>query len=823
MIAVLAAFSLTAQRPATPSSADLQLQLKKLNTTGSVLYLAAHPDDENTRLISWLANEACVRTGYLSLTRGDGGQNLIGTEKGALLGVVRTQELLAARRIDGGEQFFTRAVDFGYSKNPEETFEFWDKQAILADVVWVIRKFRPDVIITRFPPTERAGHGHHTASAMLAEEAFSLAADPKAFPEQLKFVEVWSPKSLYHNTSTWWYKDLPEKAENSDEYIKIDVGTYSPLLGQSYGEIASKSRSQHQSQGFGSALQRGSREEYLQYVMGEKLGKTLFGSFDNTWGRYDGMEKVGELLQKAQSNFDPNQPDAIVPDLMAARKLIKRSSHRKALSRYVEMIEETVLAACGIWLEAVAEASEYATGDQVQITLEALNRSDREVALVNVTPGSDSLKVKPSPLTKNEATFINTFLRSGQQPHNQYWLNAPFDGLFSVTDQRTIGQDESGPALNANFQITIDGNPLSVQRPVVYKWVDRAKGELYRPLAVLPAITTRLEEKVLVYPDAKERTVSVFVKNHRSEKHSVTISLGLPKGWSSSAPQSITFDKKGEEKALQFAVTPSGESPEDGQLMVLATSSTGAERLDITKQWHDIAYDHIPAQAVLLPCQAKLIRLEVATKGERIGYLMGAGDEVPQSLRILGYDVEDLSVDGLSTADLKRYDAIVVGIRAFNTEKGLAFGNEYLLNYVKAGGTVVVQYNTNRGLATEEIGPYPMKLSRDRVTDEHAAVTFLDKKHPILNSPNKLSEADFEGWVQERGLYFANEWDNAYTPLLGWHDQGEESRNGGLLAAEYGKGVFIYTGISFFRQLPAGVPGAYRLFANLVSAGKSKE
>jgi len=812
--------SVIAQYNPDYSTTSIHQQLKKVNTVGSVLYLAAHPDDENTRLISWLANEACVRTGYLSLTRGDGGQNLIGTEKGALLGVVRTQELLAARRIDGGEQFFTRAVDFGYSKNAEETFSIWNRDEVLEDVVRVIRQFQPDVIVTRFPPTSDAGHGHHTASAILAEEAFALAADPTAYPEQLKTLKVWKTKSLYHNTSTWWYKDLPELAASSEDYLTADIGHYNPILGQAYGEMAAISRSQHRSQGFGSGLQRGSKIEYLKHIKGDKLGKSLFEQLDVSWARYPKMHEVAGLLEKARTEYDPANPAAIVPHLLAARKGIQRSARRQSLNFKVKEIEELILACSGIWLDVLSDAPEYAVQDSVHLSIEAINRSSLDVKIVTLQVGRAML-LEQTTLPFNELFIQKGALKVTRTAGTPYWLDAPFEGMFTVDNPSKIGQADTDAALMAQFQVNISGHSFSVLRPVRYRWVDRADGELHRPIAVLPAISASIKEKVYVFPDDKAKQIQVTIRNHTANGTQGKVELQLPEGWTCSPTiQQVQFTRRDEEQVLLFEVQ-STKAAKDGTIG-LRFSSSEAEASSNLQTLNSIEYPHIPTQSILLPAQSRIIRLNIQTMGTKIAYIMGAGDEVPQNLEILGYTLELLEPEAIATTDLGQYDAIVAGIRAYNTLKPLAFAQPLLLDYVEQGGTFIVQYNTNRGLVTEDIGPYPMKLSRDRVTREDAEVTFIDSKHPVLNTPNKLTQADFDGWVQERGLYFAGEWDEEkYTALLSWHDPNEEPVNGGLLVCKHGEGAFIYTGISFFRQLPAGVPGAFRLFANLIAAGKT--
>jgi LmbE family N-acetylglucosaminyl deacetylase len=798
------------------NTADLIQGLQKANTTGSVLYIAAHPDDENTRLISWLANERHVRTGYLSLTRGDGGQNLVGTEKSELMGLLRTQELLAARRIDGGEQFFTRAVDFGYSKNPEETFTFWEKDKILADVVWTIRKFKPDVLITRFPPTSSAGHGHHTASAILAEEAFELAADPKAFPEQLEFVEVWQAKRLFHNTSSWWYKDLPERVvAHPDSFVTVDVGTYNPILGQSYSEIASESRSQHQSQGFGSGKTRGEKTEYLQLVKGENsTDNDMFSGIETTWKRYDRSGKIQINLNHAIKNFQPKHPETNAQHLIEVLNLIEALKN-PYLEYKSKEIEDLLLGSLGIWLEAIADDHTYAWGDSIKIETEIVVRSPVEVSLKAVKAPDNSMAVNTEKTEFNKPLTLDLNYIAPNKSSHPYWLDEPFEGIFTVTDQQLRGVPENEP-IQIQFDLVIGEKKLSVKRPLVYKWTDPVKAEIYRPVCIVPPVSSTLQSNVYIFANSSPQDVVVAVENHGGPLKGKVL-LQAPKGWNiSNNSQPFTFSKKGQTNTYTFSVT----APENGtvdELRSLLIIQQKHSPLMIDRSVIRIEYDHVPIQTLIPPAKAKIVRLDVAIKGRKIGYVMGAGDEVPANLAELGFEVTMLDVNTLSTTDFSGFDAILTGIRAYNTEKALANGNKFLLEYASKGGTVIVQYNTNRGLVTEDIGPYPMKLSRDRVTDETAAVEFLNKKHPMMLSPNKLTTSDFDGWVQERGLYFANEWSDQYTALLSWHDKGEDAKNGALLVADYGKGAFVYTGISFFRQLPAGVSGAYRLLANIIA------
>lgn len=787
------------------SSSKIQLELKKLNFLGNALYLAAHPDDENTRLITWLDNEKLARTAYLSLTRGDGGQNLVGTEKGAAMGLLRTQELLEARKIDGGEQFFSRAVDFGYSKTAKETFEIWDKDKILADAVWVIRKFKPDVIVTRFPPDERAGHGHHTASAIIAIEAFELAADKNAYPEQLEFVDTWQVKRLYWNASNWWNKGIAEEAAGNDNYYVVDAGGYSPLLGESNGEIAAKSRSSHRSQGFGAAMQRGENLEYLYYLAGEKAKDDLFDGVNTTWSSIEGGKKIQQKINTIIEEFNPNAPEKSISGLVKLYQTIKSN---KNLTPHAEQkltdIQEIIKACSGVFVEAITADYSETAGNEVKVSAQLINRSgiDVKAAFANV---GGSFALPKNQLIEKEFSVL-----SPQEISQPYWLKTPYFGVFEVENQELIGLPESPAAINLDYQLTFEGTTFSYATPLVYKWTDRVEGEIYRRFIVTPQVTGEFSSNVLLFADEQPKEVSLIIKAH-ADNSSGQASLMIPDGWKTSA---FIFDyniaKKDQKQVFKFTITPpAGASVGDLYVKLNNGKELKSEQL--------IKYNHIEYQTLFDPLVAKAVKVDFKRDGDRIGYIMGSGDEVPNNLKEVGYTVDLIEADNLNAVDLTVYDAIIIGIRAYNTTEALKNGNLFLNDYVKNGGNVIVQYNTNRGLVTEDIGPYKFRISRERVTKEEAEVTFIDTNAAVLNYPNKLTKVDFDGWVQERGLYFADEWDENFYPVLSWNDPDEEAQNGGLIIANYGKGHFVYTGISFFRQLPAAVPGAYRLIANIIA------
>jgi LmbE family N-acetylglucosaminyl deacetylase len=811
-------------------AAQLQVALRRLANVGGTLYVAAHPDDENTAMLAWSANDRGYRTAYLSLTRGDGGQNLIGDEKGPLLGVIRTQELLAARRIDGAEQMFTRAIDFGYSKNPEETLAIWGHDAVLADVVWAIRRFQPDVIVTRFPTNGDGGHGHHTASAMLAEEAFTAAADPAKFPDQLKYVSPWQAKRIFWNRFSFRPLDPNDPALANS--LRIDLGTFNPTLGRAYTEIAAESRSEHKSQGFGSAERRGSIVNYFDLRAGEPATKDLYEGVDGRWARYPGGEKVGDFLQRAADTFDPKNPQASLPLLLQAHAALEqlRANPEWSLTRkpWLEQKKRELLDAirdaAGIAIDVAATESTITPGQKLPVSVTVVNRSDYPFRLSMVA----SLFANPSkaPGTKLEnnkpvKTDITLEIPDASFRTQPYWLaQGPSKGLYTVANQELVGRPDNPIEIPINVSLDDPNmNTLIFTVPTVFRVTDPVQGELVREVDAVPRVAVKLGSTVYVFPDAKTRTVSVEMRSFATDdaKLDASVSLALPQGWKAE-PQSVpvTFNGKGAEAGALFNITPpSGEST----ATIRAEVTLGETR--ISEGITDIEYAHIPAQRIFREATAKVVRADIKRRGTRIGYVMGSGDDVPNVLRQVGYEVTLLSDADLDRGDFSGYDAVVAGIRAYNTRKRLKAAHEKLLQYVENGGTLVVQYNTSNGLGDLVVatpGPFPFKVSRDRVTVEEAPVRFLDPNHSLLTTPNKITAADFEGWVQERGLYFTTEWDAKYTPLFGMNDPGEPEKTGAQLYTKYGKGAFVYTGLAWWRQLPAGVPGAIKAFVNLVSA-----
>ncbi len=823
LIGLIFTGSVIAQKPQKPTSSEIFHNLQKLNFLGSALYVAAHPDDENTRLISYLSNDVKARTAYLSLTRGDGGQNLIGPEIRELLGVIRTQELLMARQKDGGQQFFTRANDFGYSKHPDETLDIWNKDEVMSDVVRTIRKFKPDIIVNRFnhrnPGTT---HGHHTASAMLSFEAFDKLGNYSYYPESAERYGLWSPKRLFFNTS-WWFYGSRENFAKADKtnLVEVETGNYYPDLGLSNGEIASLSRSMHKSQGFGSTGTRGAQTEYLEFLKGDfpKNKEDLFDGIDTSWSRVEGGEPIGQILKEVEENFNFSYPAASVPKLMEAYELIKNLSddHWREIKK--AEIEQLIIDCSGLFLEAVADQQSVSPSGTLNITVEAINRSSVSAKLNSLSSPIVSFpsQLVATPLKENERVNMSsvegTF--SVKDYSAPYWLEESGSlGMYKVRDKDLIGLPERDTMFPVHFNLTIAGKEIVVTRNIVYKFNDPVKGEVYRPLEVLPEVTSAIAEKVLIFSDENTRRVPVEIRAGRANITG-TVNLVHPKGWTiSPATHTFSLGAKGSTQTVIFDVTPPKEQSE-GYLKPFV--QIGDQYFG--KELVSIEYEHIPFQSVLLPSQAKVVRIPIQKKGNSIGYIEGAGDAIPESLKQIGYSVTTIKPDDISEENLKNFDAIVVGIRAYNMVPELEFKQNILYDYVENGGTLLIQYNTSRRLVTNDLAPFPLKLSRDRVTDEFSEVKIIAPEHPALNSPNKITLADFEGWVQERGLYFPNEWSSEFTPLLSMNDKDYPETKGSLLVAEHGEGYFVYTGLSFFRELPAGVSGAYRLFANLLSLG----
>ena len=815
-----------------PMSADeIQLALQKLNVLGRVLYVAAHPDDENTNLMALWANGSLYQTAYLSVTRGDGGQNLIGPELGERLGFIRTHELLAARRTDHAQQFFTRAIDFGFSKSAPETLRIWDRDKILSDIVWTIRRWRPDVIVTRFSPDDDKTHGHHTASAILAREAFQAAGDPKRFPEQLEHVAVWKPTRIVWNTSPFFFQNRNIPFDPAG-LTTLEAGGFNALLGKAYTEIAAASLSMHKSQGVGSPPRRGARKEYFKLLEGTPMPNSLFDGIDTTWARVPKSESIAEKTKQLLSAYIPADPAASVPKLLDLRKdlLAKLGGTGAAgvppeekswlLAKTGEL--DTLIAAClSLHIESSTATATISAGQALPIKLEAINRSKVPVQLLEArTPVTGETLRLDMPLPQDElvAKDLSPTLRKDTAYTQPYWLaKPPALGTFTVDDQKLIGLPENPLPFPVEVIVRVGDQDLSYMIDTKHRTVDRVAGEIRENLVIAPPVFANLQNNVFVFGDDKPKTIQVRVTASTGAVKG-ELRLEAPKGWRFE-PASIPVDLKGAdaESFATFTIHPSASA---GEATLRAVVNVDGRDYSFARE--RISYQHIGTHVLMPPAEAKIVRADIRKKGQLIGYIPGAGDDIPQSLQQIGYDVKTLDGSEITAENLKRFDAVVLGIRAYNTQDRIAAWQTELLAYTKAGGVVVAQYNTTGDTKTKEIGPFPLEISRDRVTDETAEIRMLAPEHPVLNMPNKISADDFKGWVQERGLYFPNKWDANWTALLSCNDPGEKPLDGGLLVAKSGDGYFVYTGYAFFRQLPAGVPGAYRLFANMVSLRGTK-
>ncbi len=812
------------QRPKDMSSADIYNALQKLNTVGTVLYIAAHPDDENTRMISYFANERKVRTAYLSLTRGDGGQNLIGTQIWEQLGLIRTNELLQARSVDGGQQFFTRANDFGYSKHPDETLAFWDKDEVMHDVIKVIRSFKPDIIVNRFDHrTPGRTHGHHTSSAMLSVEAFDLAGDESYLQDRLSHLDPWQPERVFFNTSWWFYggRDKFAKADKSNLYA-VDAGVYYPTRGISNTEIAARSRSMHKSQGFGSTGTRGTQIEYVELLKGSSptSKEDPLSGIDVTWNRLKGGAAIGTKIEAILDDFDYAKPSSHIPALVDIYKSIDNieDDHWRQIKQ--QEVADLIQACTGLYLEVRAEQSQLVHGENVTLHVEATNRSDYPIHLSKIHVSDGTIMHVDTTLDANAAlnTELNLAVSQFQSYTNPYWLNKKGSlGMYHVGDPLMINKPVSPAAYQASFDMEVDGVEMSLDRDVIYKYTDPVDGEVYKPVHVVPDVSLSFTDPVYILSGNSSRSVTVEIKSYKDDLRG-KLSICRPEGWTAT-PEEIDINMKyrGEKQSVTFELEgPTGAS--SGLITPLLTSAEQADKV-YDRVVTEINYDHIPDQIIIQPSEAKVEKIDLAPAKGKIAYVAGAGDKVASSLRQIGYNITDIGVNDITATTLANYDVVVLGIRAYNVHRDLFLKKDILMDFMTDGGTLIVQYTTSRRIKGDDIAPYPMELSRDRVTDEFAEVKFEIPNHPVLNYPNKITSKDFEGWVQERGLYFSNNWDDRYETPLSCHDKDEPARLGGMLVAEVGKGHYIYTGYSYFRELPAGVPGAFRLFANMLSIG----
>jgi LmbE family N-acetylglucosaminyl deacetylase len=812
----LAAFLSAAGAPAPESSGAILQDLRSFRELGSVLYIAAHPDDENTQLIAYLARGRHYRTAYLSLTRGDGGQNVLGPQLSEELGVIRTQELLAARRIDGGRQFFSRAIDFGFSKDYRETLRFWDERQVLGDIVRVIRQFRPDVVITRFPTEPGGTHGHHTASAVLALDAFKLAGDPKSFPEQLATLTPWQPKRILWNA--WRPGGI---APTEAGFFQIDAGGDDSVTGESFAAIAVRSRSMHKTQGFdkfnGSAT--GPRPELFRLLDGEPATKDILDGVDTTWARVPGGAPVGQAADEIIGRFDPKDPAASVPALLTLRNQLAAIARDPVVDGKRGQLDRILQACLGLSVETAVPNAEVVPGEGMNLRHTATVQSHVPVRWMGVRyPGSTSPAGKPVELHPGEPAVrtATEILPASARLSQPYWLRAePSAGVFRVDEAELIGRPENPPSFPVEQIFEVGGQTLVIPDEPVQVVSDTAHGETRRRLEVIAPVALKFVSDVRLFAPGTTRSVEVEVTAFRPAVAG-ELRLAAPAGWTiAPAAQTFRIAMVGGQAQLRFMVTAPAQSA-SGSL----AANAQIDGITYGNQRVEINYAHLAPLLLQPAARCKIVSLGLSIRGRNVGYVPGAGDSVAEALTEMGYTVSTLQSADLTPDRLQSLDAVVIGIRAFNVRKDLAAQLPALFAYVEAGGNLIVQYNNPNGLKDTPLAPFPLQLSADRVTDETAAITFLAPDHPVLHVPNQITAADFDGWVQERGLYFPNKWDDHLVPILACNDPGEAPMKGGLLVASYGKGHFVYTGLAWFRQLPAGVPGAYRLFANIVSLGR---
>ena len=762
-------------------------------------------------LLAFLSKSRDFRTGYLSINRGDGGQNEIGPEFDAKLGVIRTQELLAGRRIDGAQQFFTRAIDFGYSKSIEETLRIWDHQAVLGDVVRVIRTFRPDVIVTIFAPVAQPGnHGHHNASALLAVEAFKLAGDPKAYPEQIaEGLTPWQPVRI---------------VQDRGNGLTISGGNTNPATGETVQAIAARTSAQHKTQGVGGG--RGGRGGGDNFSAGFTLldgasGSGLMDGVDTTWARVpNGGAEIAKLADEAIAQFKPEDPAASVPALLKLHGQIAALPSDPVVNEKRQLLDRILQACLGLSVATVAPSVEIVPGEQLKLHYSAVVTSSVPVRLVEVRALNLGAKKLDADLKTGEtASGDMTFATSETTPLTQpYWLREPSAaGMFRVVETKLIGQPENPPPFPVEYFFETGGQTFVIpDEPLATE----VAGKPMRRLAVISPVSLKFGSSVALFTPGAAKMVEVEITAARADVTG-TLKIESPSGWIvSPASQLFKIAKAGEKTRLQFTVTAPAQAASGS---FLAVAEIGGQKFSNGR--YEIRYDHIPVQLLQSAARLKVAAFDYAIRGKAVGYLPGAGDDTAEDLTQLGYTVTTLTGADLTPEKLRGLDAVVIGVRAFNERTDFVANFPALLAWVEQGGTVIAQYNRPNGLRTQQLGPFPLSIQGQapplRVTDENAPVTFLLPDHPALNVPNKITAADFTGWVQERGAYFASQWDEQnYAAPLAMSDPGEQQPNSSLLIAKHGKGYYVYTSLAFFRQLPAGVPGAYRLFANLVSLGK---
>jgi LmbE family N-acetylglucosaminyl deacetylase len=807
------------QSPETYNSSDIFQQIKQLNVLASVLYIAAHPDDENNALLPYFAKDKLYRTAYLSLTRGDGGQNLIGDEQGIELGLIRTQELLAARRVDGAEQYFSRAYEFGFSKSADEALRIWGKEKILSDVVWVIRQFQPDIIIKRFPPDKRAGHGHHAASSILAQEAFTAAADPKMFPEQFKYgVKPWQAKRILWNTYNFGGNNT-----TSEDQVKIDIGGYNPLIGKSYGELGGEARTMHKSQGEGRPRRRGESFEYFLNTGGDApKGNNLMEGVVIDWKRIAGGEPIEGMVNVIIANYSIAHPDLSVPALVQLYKTIKALPESNWRDKKLDEVQQIIVECSALFVEATSSQPQVIQGGSLAINFNLIKRENIDASLKKVSIDRfDSAFTAPLVTNQNFNLNKTIAVADDKKISQPYWLVYPLQGgTFDVRDQTLIGKAWNDPSFEASFVVAIDGEDFIIKKPVQYRYVDPVKGDTYQPIPVLPKIELSYTKDNFISLNGSPAKAIIYLKSNANNSEKYKIVQDYSKNWVTDFP-TFTYDTKDNREEIKNC-TFSTKSSETNTSEAISLNSEDGKYNGYTKT---IAYNHIPTITYFPKAQANLVKLDIKIIGKKIGYIIGAGDKVPEALQAMGYQVTILTQADITDEKLTQYGAIITGIRAYNLLEYLSDKNDVFMRYVQSGGNMIVQYMKSNQVGDKNVtvGPYPFKVSSgSRVTEEDAKVDFLLPESPALNYPNKITQQDFNGWIQERSTYQAVTLDPHYDAPLSTHDTGEDPANGSLAIAKYGKGNFVYASLVFFRELPGGVPGAYRLIANLIALPKNK-
>lgn len=809
-----------AQQPVTSTSADVYLQLKKLKILGSVLYIAAHPDDENNTLLPYLAKEKLYRTAYLSLTRGEGGQNLIGSEQGVELGLIRTQELLAARKIDGCEQYFSRAYEFGYSKTSKETLNIWDSVQVLSDIVWVIRKFQPDVIITRFPPDARAGHGHHASSAILANIAFFVAADSTKFTEQFKYgVKPHKAKRIVWNTYNFGGNNT-----TNENQLKIDIGGFNSLLGKSYGEIGAEARAMHKSQGEGRARKRGQLFEYFSHTAGDSATKDLMDNIDVSWNKIPNSYKVDGIIDMVIKQFNFEKPEASVPMLVQLYNSMQALPASQWRNKKMQEVQSIIEACSGLFIEATTQQEYVVQGDSLRATFFLNNRKGVNASLKKIVmEGMDTI-LNSNLHGNTNFSFNKTFYVNENKALTQpYWLQGPQQkGMFVVDNQQLIGNAETRPAYEINFTVNIEGVNFIIPKSFQYKYVDPAKGELYQPLQVFPIATVEVDDEEKMVCNNVTKTKITIAANKNNIEVRPRIEVNTDGGYNynyENIDKTATLNEYNKSAdfihQLKYNNNPyevSGLINKEGNNLV---------RFSL----HQIKYDHIPTITYFTMAKINTHKLDVKTVGNKIGYIVGAGDKMPEALQQLGYDVDLLTEKDITSENLKQYQAIITGIRAYNVVEWLSNKNDVLNEYVKQGGNLLIQYLRSNTFNNKKINisPYSFTVSpQSRITEEDATLNFTLPNHSVFNYPNIITAKDFEGWVQERSTYQIDKADSNFVFPITMNDANEKPSNGSLAIAKYGKGNIVYCSLAMFRQLPAGVAGAYRLMANLIALPKNE-